>query len=404
MKLLPLLLLIFTTHLFSQKQKKSQTPDTLFCDCHLAKTISVDGLVELGKSFTTGGFGAVKEINVVGKKSKYAFEEEHNTTWYKLVIEDTGKFSFDIIPLNRKDDYDFMLFEATTNGFCDSLLNYPVNPVRSCISRNDEKLRGKTGLNFKFKEAIIQKGIAESYSKPIDVIEGQVFYLVIDNIRDAGMGYKMNMMIAKEVIINGTVKDETKKTLKSEVTLTNYAGDTLVSSKTKKDGSYHFVVPIVKKEAYLLNFYSDSSITHSRSFTLADTVALKSLITVLPKLKKGKKYTVGTINFFPGSVDYLSKAIPALHNLVKLMKKNETLHIRIVGHANGCGFLYEEDCILFTKGRATSIKNFLVLNGIDGNRVEIDGKGGKQTLYDPDKSTPQQQEKNRRVEIFVTEY
>ena len=64
----------------------------------------------------------------------------------------------------------------------------------------------------------------------------------------------------------------------------------------------------------------------------------------------------------------------------------------------------EKGIIAFTKGRATSIKNYLAIQGIDEKRIEIDGKGDREMLFKLPKATSEQQEENRRVEVLVLEY
>lgn len=389
--------LFLSIQLFSQTKKL----DTVFCDCHLAREVILEDDKKIGKTLASPGFGFVREIR---EKTRYSFEEEHHTAWYKLIINSSGKLTFDIIPENHCDDYDFMLFNASSIYFCDSLANYTIKPVRSCISRNKEELRGRTGLNNKATEEFIKAGIASAYCKPLEVQKGNVYYLVLDNVYDGGSGHSIEFSINNDIIISGVIMDDNKKTIKAEVSLTNFKGDTLFIGKTKKDGSYDISALVSKKQTYLLNFYNDSSFAYSKSISIKDTTRLKLLSTVLPKLRKGKKYSVGTINFIGGTVQYLPRAIPTLNNLTRLMRKNKTLKIRIIGHSNGrFGFDTETEVIAFTKGRATSVKNYLVLNGIDEARIEIDGRGDHEMLYHEPKN-PDQLEQNRRVEILVLDF
>jgi len=64
----------------------------------------------------------------------------------------------------------------------------------------------------------------------------------------------------------------------------------------------------------------------------------------------------------------------------------------------------EKGIIAFTKGRANSIKNYLVIQGIDEKRIDIDGKGDHEMLFKIPKATANEQEQNRRVEILVLDY
>ncbi len=399
-----LFFILLTIQIVAQPGRRVYTKplkqDSVFCDCNMAREIILKDDKRIWKTLTPKGFGLVNEIP---KKTIYSFEQEHNTAWYKLIINSSGKLIFDIMPTNPCDDYDFMLFKATTDHFCDSLLNFEIKPVRSCISRNKDELRGRTGLNSRSSEEYVKAGVTSAYSKYIEVNVGDVFYLVLDNVYDNGSGHSIEFSIATDIKISGVVIDEYKKPLKTEVAFTNNKGDTLMLGKTEKDGSYDFTVPVSHHQTYSLNFYSDSNFVFSKNVSIKDTIALKSLYTMLPKLKKGKKYSVGSINFIGDDIRYLPSALPALNNLARLMKKNKNLKIKIIGHCNFCSYQGTEAAISFTKGRAQSVKTFLAFHDIDDSRLEIDGRSDDEMLYhQPEHEW--QAEQNRRVEIFVMEY
>lgn len=395
-----IILLLLSINLMAQNKK----PDTVFCDCNQARIVTINGKTITPKTIAPVGPGEKNEISPAKQKTKYAFEKEHHSAWYKLIINTTGNLTFDIVPTNGDDDYDFMLFKANSVGFCDSLAKHKLQPNRACISRDKEELRGKTGLNYKAKEAFVKHGVGAAYCTPIEVKKGECYYLVLDNVYEKGEGHFIEFNISVLTKISGLITDENKKPIEAEVALTNNKGDTITVEKTNKDGIYNFDAPLIKNQNYSLNFYNDSSFIYTKSFTNADTFSLRNLKTVLNKLKKGNKYSVGTINFVPGSVQYLNQAIPAMNNLYRLMQKNKSLKIKIIGHSNGREMMSEDGVINFTKNRATTIKNYLAIKGIDEKRIEIDGRGDHEMLYKLPKATEAQQIENRRVEIMVLEY
>lgn len=395
-----ILLLLLSIQLFSQTKKL----DTVFCDCNKAKTIAVNSKTIYGKTIAPKGFGELKEISPAKQKSTYAFEKEHNSAWYKLIINISGELTMNIIPTKADDDYDFMLFKSAKNNFCDSLQKHKINPIRACISRDKEELNGKTGLNFKSTNEFAKHGVGAAYCKSLSVKKGEIYYLVLDNVYEKGDGHTLEFEISQTILFKGTVTNDTNKPIQTEIALTNQKGDTILLENTNKDGTYNFVAPISKNQQYNLNFYNDSSFSFTKTITLADTAELKSLKTILPQLKKGSKYSIGSINFVGGSVQYLPRAVPSMYNLFKLLKKNPSLKIKIIGHSNGRDMMDEKGIIAFTKGRATSIRNYLAIQGIDEKRIEIDGKGDHEMLYKIPKANAMQQEENRRVEILVLDY
>jgi outer membrane protein OmpA-like peptidoglycan-associated protein len=395
-----ILLLFLSISLFSQTKKL----DTVFCDCKTAQPIAISGKTIYGKTIAPKGFGEFKEISPAKQKTTFAFEKEHHSAWYKLIINTSGDLTFNITPTKADDDYDFMLFKTGKSNFCDSLQVNKINPARACISRDKEELNGKTGLNYKSTNELVKQGVGPAYCKYIAVKKGEIYYLVLDNVYDRGEGHTIDFEIAQAVTFKGVVLDEANKPIKAEIALTNQKGDTVFIENTKDDGSYNFVAPLVKSQSYNLNFFNDSSFSFTKVVTLADTAQLKALKTVLGKLKKGNKYSVGSINFIGGSVQYLPRAIPSMYNLYRLLKKNPQLKIKIIGHSNGRDMMDEKGIIAFTKGRATSIRNYLAIQGIDEKRIEIDGKGDHEMLFKLPKATADQQEENRRVEVLVLEY
>ncbi len=395
-----ILLLLLSFQLLSQTKK----PDTVFCDCNQAKVIAINGKIIYGKTIAPKGSGELKEISTTKQKTNFAFEKEHNSAWYKLVIYVSGELTMHIVPTKADDDYDFMLFKSGKNNFCDSLQKHKISPIRACISRDKEELNGKTGLNYKSTNEFVKHGVGPAYCKSLSVKKGEVYYLVLDNVYEKGDGHTIEFEISQPVLFKGTVTDDHNNPIRAEIALTNQKGDTVSIEKTENDGSYNFITSIAKNQSYNLNFYNDSSFSFTKTITLADTAQLKALKTILPKLKKGNKYSIGSINFVGGSVQYLPRAVPSMFNLYKLLKKNPQLRIKIIGHSNGRDLMDEKGIIAFTKGRATSIRNYLAIQGIDEKRIEIDGKGDHEMLFKLPKATADEQEQNRRVEVLVLDF
>lgn len=395
-----LLFLIPSLQVISQSKKL----DTVFCDCNQSKVINVFSKSVYGKTIAPQGAGVTKEISQLKQKTKFAFEREHNSSWHKLAIKTSGLLTMNIMPAKADDDYDFMIFKADNNNFCDSLQKHKIIPVRACISRVNKDLKGKTGLSFNSKLELVKYGEGAAFCKPLEVKKGDVYYLVLDNVYEKGEGYTLEVEIHQQVLFKGIVTDENKKPINTDISITNQKGDTVAIEKTNLDGSYNFIAPISKSQSYNLNFYNDSCFTYTKNFTLIDTIKIRSITTILPRLKKGNKYSIGSINFMGGSVQYLPRAIPSMYNLYRLLQKNPNLRIMIIGHSNGRDFHDEQGIIAFTKARANAIKNYLVIKGIDEKRIEIEGKGDHEMLFKIGRASENEQEQNRRVEILVVDF
>jgi outer membrane protein OmpA-like peptidoglycan-associated protein len=385
----------------SYAQQKPFQP--VYSDCLNAIEVVLSGSKKIGPTAAPLGSGDLNEISFHKNKSKFVFEKEHHSAWYLLKVQQDGKLVFDITPLKDMDDYDFVVFKKEDDDFCSLLKQNAAKPIRACISRNNKELKGKTGLSILAKKELIHEGVGDAYVKALEVRKGEQYYLVLDNVYPEGAGHIIQFAFEEMVNVAGVIKDEYDIPVVAEVSIVNAKGDTIIQSYSRNDGSFKMDVPLRKGADYTLNFFNPNRFTYSQNLKTGDSVELKRLSILLPQLKKGKKYSVGNINFYPGKTEYLPQSLPSIINLFRLMDKNPKLKIRIIGHSNGRDQLNEEQVLQFTVNRALSIKNYMVSKGIQDSRIETDGKGDHEMLFELPQATPKQQEQNRRVEVFVIE-
>ncbi len=139
---------------------------------------------------TPKGSGNEMEIFDNKKDDLMYFENEHNTVWYKFWARENCSLTFDIIPEDINDDYDFMLYKWDGGNFRSKILNKQIKPIRTCISRNDKKIKSMTGLSLnESADLFVHSGLGSSYVKYIQVQKGDCFYLLVDNVYDNGKGH-----------------------------------------------------------------------------------------------------------------------------------------------------------------------------------------------------------------------
>jgi hypothetical protein len=126
------------------------------------------------------GFGNKLEIKENPSDHTQWFEREHHSTWYKFRSPATTTLSFSIIPDNIEDDIDFLVFEGAIPGICDKIADKQVQPIRSNISRNDKTNQSICGLRKDAPDDYVRSGVGSSFSRAIEVKQGDLFYLVID--------------------------------------------------------------------------------------------------------------------------------------------------------------------------------------------------------------------------------
>lgn len=115
------------------------------------------------------------------------------------------------------------------------------------------------------------------------------------------------------------------------------------------------------------------------------------------ELEEGDTFILENINFLNDEDVLLSESYASLHELLEVMSVYPALRIELSGHTSIQGS-YEHNLDLSLR-RAEAVKQFLVLNGISEERIEVVGYGPDFPIAD--NSTEEGQHKNRRVEFRV---
>lgn len=137
----------------------------------------------------------------------------------------------------------------------------------------------------------------------------------------------------------------------------------------------------------------------------------------LVRYRQGDIATLYNVYFYNDAAVMLPSSRYELNNLLQMMQENAGYRIRLHGHTNGNYHgkiitmgpeknFFSMDGSRQSIGsakdlsfqRASIIKEFLIANGIDANRVDVKAWGGKRPLYD--KHGPNAK-KNVRVEVEV---
>jgi outer membrane protein OmpA-like peptidoglycan-associated protein len=112
-------------------------------------------------------------------------------------------------------------------------------------------------------------------------------------------------------------------------------------------------------------------------------------------LEKYGHVPLSGIQFTPGKQDLVPGSVGILDEVVTLLKAHPTWHLRIEGHTDNVGAKTTNLNLSFF--RATSIVNWLAVNGI--KRARLDPKGMGDTHPLADNGTEPGRAKNRRIEI-----
>lgn len=382
-----------------------------------------------GPTNTPAGSGDLMEISA-DKSSLYEFEKEHNTCWYFFKAKYDAYLEIDIIPQNIKDDYDFILYKYSGKTFCPDIAEKKIKPVRSCISRNDKKIGSRTGLSKDAVDEYIHSGPGPSYSKGIQIKNGEIYYLVVDNVYPNGSGHTVILHYSGIKKTTEPVKPENKTvqntkpqaSAKTKVSITVVDKDTQQPVKTQLKifynnkaaekplftadsvSSFEAELPlsgsfVVKTEA--LSYFDNT--TSFKTGASAENINIKIQIS---KIKVGQNVVFENILFYGNSAQILPESKPVIEGIAATLKRNSGLKIEIQGHVNcpttwpDCDDMSERNMQL-SVNRAKAVYDFLSDSGIDPQKMTFKGFGASRMVY-PDARSEEKMEKNRRVEILIT--
>lgn len=93
----------------------------------------------------------------------------------------------------------------------------------------------------------------------------------------------------------------------------------------------------------------------------------------------------------------LKESFESLNNLAELLLKKKDWKLLLSGHTDNVG--NAQDNLILSKNRAKSVQEYLIVKGIDKNRIKIEYFGQAKPIADNE--TPEGRRKNRRVEIVL---
>lgn len=111
----------------------------------------------------------------------------------------------------------------------------------------------------------------------------------------------------------------------------------------------------------------------------------------------GSILSLHNLNFEQGKAKITSDSFEELNDLVKMLKSSPTMVIQLEGHTDFRGSPVKN--MELSEDRVKALKDFLVSNGIEAERVLTKAFGGSQPITQGD--SPEDRAKNRRVEVRI---
>jgi outer membrane protein OmpA-like peptidoglycan-associated protein/cytochrome c-type biogenesis protein CcmH/NrfG len=183
-------------------------------------------------------------------------------------------------------------------------------------------------------------------------------------------------------------------------------------STTDSDGEFLVCLPLGKN--YSLNVTKEEYIFHSENFALDKINNLDKpflldielqpvpILTAVPTstegaLAEGKPIILKNVFFETGSAELKTASLLELNRLKKLLTDHPTLVIRINGHTDNIGS--DEDNLTLSNNRAKAVNDYLIINGISGDRLSYKGFGETKPISNNE--IPEGRQSNRRTEFVV---
>jgi flagellar motor protein MotB len=161
-----------------------------------------------------------------------------------------------------------------------------------------------------------------------------------------------------------------------------------------KQGEFYLLKVFGGTTAFGFNLaYSDIDTLNPIQFSL-DSLSIN-------EVEIGMVYQLKEIFFIPGTAQYLPKSINELERLKQFLLKHKVLKVQVRGHVNGPAQTKPEFYQELSDARANAIKQFLVGNEVEEERVDEKGMSNFQMRYSSPKTAFEAGE-NRRVEIIIT--
>ena len=354
------------------------------------------------------GFGEEAEFSDNSLEDKKVFENEKNSIWYLITMPDSGEFTFDIITNNPKADWDFLLYPHK-KMFCERIVEDKIPPIRSNLSRSAE-----TGLSINSQQEFVGAGINENYSKSILVQKGEQYVLVVNNPKQRNQNHTLILHFPKKlpgvIKVVTTEPTEIKTTLvtvkvKDKNKLTPVKSNLTISGLTKKTinlkNSSEFKKEISQKNGIaLINVSSEGYMLTSIEFKIGKNQPKANYNILIEPIVAGAKVNLKRIQFYGNRYDLLPSAQPSLEALLAFMQINPTVLIEIEGHVNGPGQSNSKAYKALSNNRAFAVRDYLIKNGIQQERIDFKGYGNSKML-NPNPKNEYQQSANRRVEIKI---
>jgi outer membrane protein OmpA-like peptidoglycan-associated protein len=169
------------------------------------------------------------------------------------------------------------------------------------------------------------------------------------------------------------------------------------ASSDPKDGSYKIILPAGTVYSFMA--------TKENIYTVSQNIDLKDIKQYteiernlyLTPIQAGSTVRMNNLFFVTGKSEINKWSYPELQRLIDLMKSHKKMEVEIAGHTDNVGSDKINNALSLE--RANSVRDYLISNGIEGERLIAKGYGKTKPLEKND--TEEGRQKNRRVDFTI---
>ncbi len=357
------------------------------------------------------GFGNVLEVKENPPADLKWLEREHHSARFLFRSPAKTTLTFDIIPSDPADDIDFLLFPGNIPDVCRKIPTKEVEPVRSNISRNDPAMNSMCGLSKDATEDYVRSGVGSSYSRAIDVEEGDLYYLLVDYPQRPRAGFTVHFHYdpppplppVKELpqtLVVEVADGVTGAPLEASLSVEGMVFDSIVQAK----GASRYEFKMDNYRNLRINCLRKGYMFLSERVKASGDTEVKVQLKLMP-IAPGAKVALDDIRFVGNDSKVMRNSEGSLYMLLHFMEQNATARIEIQGHVNGPSVKksLNTELVELSAERAQTVFNFLLVNDVDPARMGYVGLGNSEMLY-PNPKNKAESDANRRVEVRITSY
>ena len=202
-------------------------------------------------------------------------------------------------------------------------------------------------------------------------------------------------------IVTGIVTAEDHTTpLTANITLSRVDDDSFTQRATSEKEEYgKYEITVTDVGPFLMEVTSEGYFFANSvlEFTLDSTLVIRNF--ALQKMEAGVKIVIENILFTTGAASLRPESFVELNKLVNLLKENPSVRIEVSGHTDNVGSATSNRTL--SRNRALTVRNYLISQGIAGERVEYNGYGFDRPIAP--NTSEEGRAANRRVEIEILE-